>query len=291
MSVDWRALPSLSSLRAFEATAAEGGFAGAARALNVTHAAVAQQVRGLEAFLGLRLAVRQGRGIVLTEAGGRLADGLSDGFGRIEATLEALKETETRRGLRITTTQFLVDEILMPNLSGFWESHPGTEIAFFPSRKFVDLAREGFDCGIRVIPSTKQPNWPGLDAIFLSRTPMLVVGAPDLVRDGRNDPHELPWLLHEEMDPKPAIMQEAGLDLDRVKWVRIGSAQLQLQALKQGLGLTYFSELIARRFLEAGEIVVMPMQRTEYLEYYAVVPKGPRSALVDEFIAWVCSLL
>ena len=56
-----------------EATATEGSFAGAARALNVTHAAVAQQVRSLEAHLGVRLTARQGRGIVLTPAGEELA--------------------------------------------------------------------------------------------------------------------------------------------------------------------------------------------------------------------------
>ena len=55
---DWRHLPSLSALRAFEATARLGGFSAAARALNVTHAAVAQQVRALESELGVALVQR-----------------------------------------------------------------------------------------------------------------------------------------------------------------------------------------------------------------------------------------
>ena len=291
MSVDWRALPSLSSLRAFEATASQGGFAGAARTLNVTHAAVAQQVRGLEAALGVRLVVRQGRSVGLTEAGARLAEALSTGFGQIAKGVEALTSAEAHRGLRITTTQFLVDEIIMPNLAQFWERHPGVEIAFFPARRFIDIVREGFDCGIRVIPATKEPNWPGLDAIFLARAQMMIVGAPQLVGDGRADPQDMPWLLHDEMEPKPEIMVTAGLDLDRIRWVRIGSAQLQLQALRQGLGLTLFNERIARRFIEAGEIVQMPGERIGDLNYYAVVPKGPRPPLLDDFIAWVRALL
>ena len=45
---DWRSLPSLTALRAFAATAELRNFSQAARALNVTHAAVAQQVRALE---------------------------------------------------------------------------------------------------------------------------------------------------------------------------------------------------------------------------------------------------
>ena len=51
---NWSSLPALSALRALDATARYGGFSGAARSLNVTPAAVAQQVRSLEADLGDR---------------------------------------------------------------------------------------------------------------------------------------------------------------------------------------------------------------------------------------------
>ena len=60
---DWLHLPPLSALRAFEAAARLGGFSAAARALNVTHAAVAQQVRALEEHLGAPLIHREGRGM------------------------------------------------------------------------------------------------------------------------------------------------------------------------------------------------------------------------------------
>ena len=291
MSVDWRSFPSLAALRAMEATAAEGSFAGAARALNVTHAAVAQQVRALEVHLGVRLVARQGRGIVLTEAGERLADALLDGFGRIERAMESVSESEAKRGLRITTTQFLADVVIMPNLSQFWEKHPGVEIGLFPVRTFVDLEREGFDCGIRVLPPGVEPGWPGLEHRFLKSTTMLMVGSPELVGDGTSDPQDMPWLDHENMSPKDQVMRAYGLDLERLNWVRIGSAQLQLQALKQGLGLSLFNERIARPFLESGELKQMSRRLEGYLDYYAVWPKGPRNPLVDDFFDWLAELL
>ncbi len=49
------ALPSLNALRVFEVVARHLNFRLAAEELGVTQAAVAQQVRGLEASLGLRL--------------------------------------------------------------------------------------------------------------------------------------------------------------------------------------------------------------------------------------------
>ena len=98
MSNRWRDLPSLSLLRAFDATARHGGFAGAGRALNVTHAAVTQAVRGLEAELGVVLVQRAGRTVALTEAGERLARALDDGFGKLTAGIAGLREAEVQIG-------------------------------------------------------------------------------------------------------------------------------------------------------------------------------------------------
>ncbi len=84
-------LPSLSALRAFEAAARTGSFSAAARELNVTHPAIAAQVRALEADLGQPLAYRAGRGVALTDEGAELARALSDGFGMIGAAVAALR--------------------------------------------------------------------------------------------------------------------------------------------------------------------------------------------------------
>jgi DNA-binding transcriptional LysR family regulator len=56
-----RRLPPLNALRAFEAAARHGGFARAASELTVTPAAISQQVRLLEADLGVELFFRQPR--------------------------------------------------------------------------------------------------------------------------------------------------------------------------------------------------------------------------------------
>lgn len=83
MSIDWRTLPSLTALRAFAATADTRSFSQAARALNVTHAALSQQVRALEDDLGRSLVQRDGRGVSLTTDGEQLHDALGEGFAAI----------------------------------------------------------------------------------------------------------------------------------------------------------------------------------------------------------------
>ena len=64
-----RRLPPLGALRAFEAAARHESFAKAADELAVTPAAVSQQIRQLEADLGVTLFRRLPRGLVLTRAG------------------------------------------------------------------------------------------------------------------------------------------------------------------------------------------------------------------------------
>ena len=66
--MDWKDFPPLTQLRAFEAAARLQGFSQAARELNVTPAAVAQQVRALEERLGCELIYREGRGLKLIAA-------------------------------------------------------------------------------------------------------------------------------------------------------------------------------------------------------------------------------
>jgi DNA-binding transcriptional LysR family regulator len=62
-------LPPLNALRAFEAAARHLSFKLAAHELHVTPAAVGQQVKALEARLGVRLFERLHKQLVLTEAG------------------------------------------------------------------------------------------------------------------------------------------------------------------------------------------------------------------------------
>ena len=62
-------LPPLNGLRAFDAAGRHLNFRAAADELGVTQGAVAQQVRGLEDHLGLRLFLREPRGLAFTDEG------------------------------------------------------------------------------------------------------------------------------------------------------------------------------------------------------------------------------
>jgi LysR family glycine cleavage system transcriptional activator len=100
--MDWLKLPPLNSLRAFSAVAETGSFTLAADKLNVTHAAVSQQVKLLENRVGIPLVVREGRGIALTEDGRRLARSLDGGFSLIERGVERLLFDTAEQPVQVT---------------------------------------------------------------------------------------------------------------------------------------------------------------------------------------------
>lgn len=281
----WRDLPSLSALRAFDATARSGSFAEAGRMLNVTHAAVTQAVRGLEAELGVSLVRRAGRTVGLTEAGDRLARALDEGFGAVAAGIAALREAEAQRVVRVTTTTYIAETHVMPRLPDFWAKHPGIEVALSPSPSKIDLRRDGFDMAIRALSE----GWAqGADEEIraLCRSPVIAVCAPSLAAKGLH-PQDLPWIIGNENHWELAEVAGTGLDVDRLKRVELGSPHLELQACRQGLGAGTATEIICRADLEAGRLVTLPLAGLPVVTYALVLPLGPRRAAVEAFAAWL----
>ena len=127
--INWTKLPSLTALRAFDAAARSRSFSGAARSLNVTHAAVAQQVSALEHFLGVVLLRRSPRGVELTPEGARLADRLSLGFSMIAEGVETLQNEADARPVRVTTTSYFAEAVIFPRIADFWRDNPEVEDA------------------------------------------------------------------------------------------------------------------------------------------------------------------
>lgn len=113
-----RYLP-LNPLRAFEAAARHLSFTRAAIELNVTHAAVSQQVRALEEQLGCVLFTRVSRGLVLTHEGEGLLPVLNEAFDRIADTLECFSHGQFRERVKVGAVGTFAAGWLLPRLAGF----------------------------------------------------------------------------------------------------------------------------------------------------------------------------
>ena len=252
--MDWRHIPSLAALRAFEAAARHGSFTKAAAELNVTQAAVAQHVRALEAEFSRSFVTRQGRGIALTEAGRRLAEPLRSGFEVIEEGVRALREETAARPLQISTTPTFAANWLMPRIGDFWAEHPKVQVNIFPTEDLVDMRADGIDLAIRF----GSGGWPGLEAELLTDGDFWVVAAPSLLKGTQvtelADVANLPWVLESRPQERHYLLEAAGLELAELKVSQLNTTALVLSAVRAGLGVSLQHSSIVEGDVARGDL-------------------------------------
>ncbi|MDA8746617.1 LysR family transcriptional regulator [Litoreibacter sp.] len=285
--MNWREIPSLSALRAFEAMARLGGFSSAARELNVTHAAIAQHVRGLEAELGQILVVREGRGMGLTDAGRLLAASLQDGFAEIAGGVAATRALGADRPLQIATTPSFAENWLMPRIGAFWAEHPKIKLAMVPGYELVNLRRDGFDLAIRY----GRGGWEGVDSEYLVSAGNVVVATPELathVPYGDVDALRSQKWLHEVGRAEPhAWLNEQGIDFPPDQISEFTMNTMVLAATRAGYGFSLQGKALVEGDIKAGRLVsVFEAERSD-LAYYILTLPGDTSSDLKILRDWL----
>src|SRR5215467_7697382 len=176
-----RRLPPLNALRAFEAAARSESITRAAEELSVTQGAVSQQVKALEATLGIKLFNRERQRLSMTEAGREYLAVVRDALDRIALGTERLVQRQTSGVLTLSTSPDFAAKWLVYRLGRFAESHPEIDLRVSAVAQHVDFAREDVDLAVR----HGDGKWPGLDAVRLSSERLFPVCSPKLV-SGRN---------------------------------------------------------------------------------------------------------
>lgn len=140
-----RRLPPLNALKAFEATARLSSVTAAAEELSVSHSAVSQHIRQLEAYFGQKLFDRPGRRVRPTPAATALLEDVQASFDRVTRACERL----ARRGISpitVNTTPTFAMRWLMPRINTFQRHHPKLELRIETSASeavaHVDLASD-----------------------------------------------------------------------------------------------------------------------------------------------------
>ena len=289
MATNWRSIPSLTALRAFAATAELRSFSQAAKVLNVTHAAVAQQVRALEESLGRALVQREGRGVSLTADGEQMAEALAEGFAAFQRGVEALRAGEADRPVRVTLTASFAAQWLMPRLKDFWQKHPDIGLSLHPDNRVVDLHRDRMDLGIRY----GSGDWPGVESTHLTSARLVIAGAPSLIGAGATlsteDMGKLDWILSPSWPEQDAYLRQLGLDPDALNRTDISSEELAIAAARQGLGLVVESVALIESDVTEGRLRIVHESLERLPAYFIVVLPGPKRAAARAFLKWLSS--
>lgn len=171
------ALDTLEGMRVFARVVELGGFAAAARRLEMSPAMATRHVAALEERLGARLLQRTTRQVRPTEAG-RVY------YERCVELLQGLEEADAAVGtvtvrpqgtLRVTAPVEFGNQHLVGPVIEFMQRHPGLAVMLDLSNRLVDVVDEGYDLAVRV---THAPD-PALVARRLAVSRMRVVASPD----------------------------------------------------------------------------------------------------------------
>ncbi|SIQ77363.1 LysR substrate-binding domain-containing protein [Pseudacidovorax sp. RU35E] len=282
-------LPPLQALRCFEAVARLGSVTRAAEALHVTHSAVSQQLRQLEALLGLALFERVGRGLRLSENGRLYALQVRAALGDIAQATRVLRVRPREGELVVSVIPSFGLHWLLPRLPRFSLRHPDERVRLQAGLDVQDLLRQG---GADVAIRMGHGPWEGLSQQRLFDDQLLMVAAPHF-RGGRlpATPAEVlgcppvrsaeswsPWCEAVGLPEPPPL---AGL------WINDSNLTIEAVRLGQGVALERLS--IVHGLLQRGELVALTEVRVPYpYPYWLVWPTtGARRAPPAAFAAWL----
>lgn len=160
--------PNVAELHAFVASAKYLNFSYAARELGLTPSAVSRQIASLEALFGVKLFVREGRGLTLTRAGevyhARVVAPLRE-IGN--ASIELLSARENRDLLTIASVPTFTTKWLLPRLTRFLAAAPSVTLGFRRHLAPGDPFPFGLDAAIRYGDGA----WEGVRSDYLDGRP------------------------------------------------------------------------------------------------------------------------
>ncbi|TCR63706.1 LysR substrate-binding domain-containing protein [Bosea sp. BK604] len=283
-------LPSLNALRAFEAAARCESFTKAAEELGVTAGAVTQQIRQLEAWLGIRLFDRLAQGVALTPAARAALPRLSRSFDMLAHSVQDLRAAHENRALAIAALPCIAQLWLSPRLPALQQAFPGLLVSITAMEQPPDLKREPYDLALFYLedaPTTAQALDP--DAI-------LPVCAPAIARRLENTADLAnETLLHDAVwrDDWARWLASAGAPktIDPHGGPAFSLYALALDAALAGAGVLMGRMSLIGPHLEAGRLAAPFEYRLTMPDRLTLLapPDGPSHPRVAAVMEWLGS--
>jgi LysR family glycine cleavage system transcriptional activator len=264
-----RRLLFLNGIKAFEAAARSGSFAGAGAELNVSAAAVSRMVHLLEQRLGVALFERKANRLAMTAAGRAYQSGLTPIFDALASLTAQVTAPSSVRVLTIGVGPTFAMRWMIPRLADFRKAEPDIEVRITTGGAAAPFG-DDWSCGIKL----GDGDWPGLVAEPLFAADLLPVCAPRLAAQLKR-PADLrgPGLLRVAHSPDdwPSWLKTAGVGRVTARGPEFQYYGHALQAAVDGLGIAMGIRPYIDDDLAAGRLVA---------PFALSVPKGMRWYLV-----------
>ncbi len=303
-------LPPLSTFRTFEAAARHLSFKQAAEELHVTPAAVSQQIKSLETYLGVSLFQRLPKALQLTEEGLAMFPKVRDGMDSFAAAVESTRRSASL-ALNVTAPPSFATRWLVPRLSRFSLAHAEVAIRISSNPENID----GPQTALEMTMDANDPrhetsevairfgtgNYPGYQVEKMLTANYVLVCSPRLLEG--ETPLRTPAdlvnhiLIHDEsipaIDQRPSWddwLRQAGVSgMDSERGPRFSNSLMVQEAAVEGQGVALAIRQQIEGEVSAGRLVI-PFDITlpSTYAYYLVIPQTIAGrAVVQSFRDWL----
>ena len=254
---------------------------------------MSQQVKALEERLGVKLFIREARGLKITSAGREYLDVVRDAMDRIAIGTDRLLQRQNTGKLTVSTSPNFAAKWLVHRLGRFAEVHPEIDLRINASIHHIDFAREDIDVAVR----HSDGNEPGLHVTQLCTEELFPVCSPKLLtgQTPLKSPDDLAHhtLLHlddrEDWTKWIKAASVTGVDLSRGPV--LNQASMVIDAAVDGLGIALARTGLAAHDLIAGRLVrPFPTALSVPYAYWIVCPEASAHLpKIETFRAWLLS--
>lgn len=273
-------VPSLNWLRVFEAAARTESFARAADQLNMSAAAVSQQVRALEERLGTPLFERRAQSVVLTEAGRSYLAPVQQSLMTLENATEGLFGEARAGQLYVQSVMLFAHGILAGNLHEFETAHPNVALTLATANSALEFS-QGF-ADLKIIFGSPQPFGRFSDGLIGER--LYPVALPEVAATIRQPADLLAHRLVEVSTHRaswPHFFESAGVIAGRARYLFTDSTLMAFSVASQGHGIALARAPASDKAMrDAGLVACQPDLWAEGTTGYHLVyddPGGLRS--------------
>jgi len=268
-------LPPLNWIRAFEAAARHLSFTHAAVELNLTQAAVSQQVKGLESQLGTVLFKRLARGLELTHSGAAYLPAVHESIERLQVATEEVFGQGRSNMLTIKVNLVFFMNWLAPKIADFRALHPEINLRF-TSNIWVDDQEMSADCDLEI--RYGKGKWRALQADRLTWDELFPVCSPEYLKKHQSlvSPkdlvnHTLLHVIGYEEGWGHWLSQTKHDDLKISQGFQLDTLVTALEMAALGEGLTLARTSLVADMLESGRLVAPFAQRVAIDEAFYLV--------------------
>ena len=288
--------PKLNMLRTFEVAGRKLSFSLAAEELNISQAAVSQQIRNLEGYLGTELFIRNHRQLSLNSVGLAYLDTVHEALDRLDTVTDQLFPGRSNQIVTIRCTSSIATLWLVPQIAIFQKSHPKIDLRIQTldseltagNASSVDL--EIFISNSKIVdPNTQK----------LLKSTITPVVAPSLLANNKR-PEFPPDILSFE------LIHVTGYNDDWHRWLRkyglndvavprgliVDSSLIALEAVLRGDGIMLGRRPFIDQYLDSGQLIeVFANAHSLSANYYLrQAPMRAVSKATNQLTSWLLDM-